>query len=71
MKTKYYALKAYAHGSIFPKFMDSYKTLTQIRKTANSLIRDDGYHTVEIMRDVLNAPGYVGIRRELIETIKG
>jgi hypothetical protein len=64
---RYYALKAYASTG-FPKFWDSYKTLTLARQWANQAIKD-GYHTVEIMRDQPRKPGYVGIERELIETL--
>ena len=62
-----YALNLYGNGP-FPKFMDCYKTLALARSTARQAIKD-GYHTVEILRDLPRKPGYFGIERELIETI--
>lgn len=69
MKTKLlYALNAYGcPGHPFPKFLDSYPTLSHARSAAASLIRD-GWRMVEILRDKPRQPGYVGIERELIET---
>ena len=63
-----YALTLYGHGP-FPKFMDSYKTLTQARASAAQAIRD-GYHLAEILRDLPRKPSYFGIEREIIETLE-
>lgn len=64
---KMYSLTAYPTSG-FPKFMDSYKTLTQIRKVAADLIKD-GYAMIEIKKDQKMPSGYFGIQRDLIETI--
>lgn len=61
---RYYSLMAYANTG-FPKFMDSYKTLTQIRKVAACLIKD-GYTMIEIKYDS-KTPGAF---KDLIETIR-
>lgn len=66
--TQYYSLKAYQTTG-FPKFMDSYKTLTQARKTANELIKD-GYHAVEILYDKPSPSGYFGVTRDLIAIVR-
>ena len=63
-----YALTLYGHGP-FPKFMDSYKTLTQARASAAQAIKD-GYRMVEILRDLPRKSGYFGIEREIIETLE-
>lgn len=69
MDKKLYALKAYGFpGHPFPKFLDSYPTLTLARKAANDM-RKDGWRMVEILRDLPRKPGYFGIERELIETL--
>ena len=49
--------------------MDCYKTLTLARATARQALKD-GYHRVEIMRDLPRKPGYFGIERETVETIE-
>jgi len=68
MNKRLYALNAYGFpGHPFPKFFDSYPTLTHARTAAASLIRD-GWRMVEILRDKPRQHGYVGIERELIET---
>ncbi len=68
MNKRLYALHAYGFpGHPFPKFFDSYPSLTTARMAAASLIRD-GWRMVEILRDKPRQPGYVGIERELIET---
>lgn len=64
-----YSLTAYPpHG--FPKFWDSYKTLTQARKTARDALKD-GYHTVEIYRDQERRPDQIGVNRDHVETLTG
>lgn len=68
MPKRLYALNAYGYpGHPFPKFLDSYPTLTLARAAAASMIRD-GWRFVEVLRDKPRKPGYVGIERELIET---
>jgi hypothetical protein len=64
-----YALHAFGFPSHpFPKFYDSYPTLTHARNTARDLIRD-GWREVEILRDLPRKPENFGIEREHIETI--
>lgn len=71
MKKRYYAVKAYGMpGLPFPKFWDSFPTLESARKAAKSAI-NDGFAICEIFRDIPKTPGYVGIQRELLETIRG
>jgi hypothetical protein len=66
-----YALHAYGFpGHPFPKFMDSYPTLTNARACARNMVRD-GWREVEILRDAPRKPGYVGIEREHVETVRG
>lgn len=71
MKTpRYYAVRAYGFpGHPFPKFWDSYPTLTSARRAATQAIRD-GWRECEILRDKPRKPGYVGIERETIETLQ-
>ena len=68
MNKRLYALNACGFpGHPFPKFFDSYPSLTLARMAAVRLIRD-GWRMVEILRDKPRKPGYVWIERELIET---
>ena len=60
---RYYSIMAYADTG-FPKFMDSYKTLAQVRKVAAELIKD-GYTLVEIKYD----SKIQGAFKDLIETV--
>ena len=62
-----YAVNGFGIGP-FPKFHDSYKTLTQARGVARNLIKE-GCHTVDILRDLKRPEGYFGIPRETVETI--
>jgi len=67
MSPRYYAIKLYPYAG-FPKFWDSYKTLTQAREVARRNLGDH-FHTAEIMRDAPKKPGYFGIERDVIETL--
>ena len=65
-----YALELYGFpGHPFPKFLDSYPTLTHARMAARQAIKD-GWRLVEILRDKPRKPGYVGIEREHVETVE-
>ena len=70
MKTpRYYAVQAFGMpGHPFPKFWDSYKTLTQARRDAAQALKD-GWRYCEILRDMPRDPESVGIRREIVETM--
>lgn len=64
-----YAVHAFGFpGHPFPKFWDSYPTLTSARQAATQAIRD-GWRECEILRDKPRKPGYVGIEREHVETL--
>ena len=64
---RYYAIKCYGYTG-FPKFMDSFKTLTLARQWATQALKD-GYHTVEILREQPRKPSYFGVDRDLIDTV--
>ena len=68
MQHKNYSLTAYADTG-FPKFMEGYRTLQHVRRTAHDLI-NDGYREIEIKLENTNQIGYFGAIRELIETIR-
>lgn len=64
-----YAVRAFGFpGHPFPKFWDSYPTLTSARQAAAQAIRD-GWRECEILRDKPRQPGHVGIERETVETL--
>lgn len=66
---RYYAIKAHKFPSHpFPKFWDSYPTLTSARKAAKQAI-EDGWQICEIMRDAPRTLGQIGIARETIEVL--
>lgn len=66
---RYYAIQLYGlPGHPFPKFYDSYKTLSAAKKAA-ALAIAEGWRMVEIFRDAPERAGYFGIERDLIETI--
>ena len=62
-----YAVNGFGIGP-FPKFYDSYKTLTQARRVARNMLKE-GCHTVDILRDMKRPAGYFGIPRETVETL--
>jgi hypothetical protein len=62
----YYSLTCYAYSG-FPKFMDSFKTLTLARAWAAQALKD-GYQMVEIKRE-LPSTSWLGVERVLIETL--
>lgn len=62
-----YALRAYGYTG-FPKLWEGYRTLAQARTTAREALAD-GFHLIEIMKELPGKPSYFGVERELIETI--
>lgn len=71
MKAKrLYAVHAYGlPGHPFPKFWDSFPTLTHARNVAKQALQD-GWRECEILRDKPRKPSYFGIEREPVEILK-
>lgn len=71
MKNKrLYAVHAFGFaGHPFPKFWDSYPTLTAARIAARQALRD-GWRQCEILRDKPTPPDYFGIQRETVEILE-
>ena len=71
MKTpRYFAVRAYGFpGHPFPKFWDSYPTLTAARIAARQALHD-GWRQCEILRDKPATQGYFGVQRETVEILE-